>query len=277
MSLFSRRREFIDSFAGDMDFSRMPWLGDHASSADTMNLIAEFYFKHNFWEDAIRCYSRLLEVSDSVNPQVYQKIGFAHQSMGNIEQALENYHRYELADDTDVWTLRHIAACLRMLKRYDEAVDYYRKVDTLKPGQVSTTLNLGHCLLEKGDLDGAMQCYYKVDLDEHSSRRAWRPLAWCSFLQGNLQRSIDYYMKLADSGLAETQEYVNMGHVYACLHDIAHAIEAYGNALKHFNGDNGALEAAALEDSQLLVNHGVSLDDLSLLVDAAISQSTNND
>ena len=274
--LFSRRREFPAAFDGDMDYSDVPHLGALISSADSLRLVAEFYFNNGFHRDAIKHYNRLLTNTRDADPHIFQKLGFCYQSLNQPAEALEQYQRYELADDSDLWTIKHIAACHRALKRYDKALDCYRRALSLQPGNVATILNVGHCLLQQDRYDEALQHYFQADLAEEGSQRhrAWRPIAWCAFLMGDDRRSLDYLDRVIASGGATAQDYLNRGHTLLVMQRVGEAIDNYRQALRLLKDDFEALRQAFADDCNALVARGINAQDLPLLIDA-ITQKDN--
>lgn len=264
--LFSRRREFRPLFDLDMDMTQLPLFEEHTHKHVTLSIIAEFYFKNNFHEDAIKYYDHLLNNSDKVDPIVFQKIGFCYQNLGNMREAIRQYKRYLLAHDGDLWTLKHLAGCYRAMNRYDKALDYYKKVELLQPQSVTTTLNIGHCLLENGNVEEALKYYYKADFIDGANHRAWRPIAWCSFLTGNDERALSYYDKIIAHDKATAQDYMNRGHVLLCSNNIPEAIESYRNALAHENSMT-TFRDAFYSDASQLENRGIMRDDMALIID----------
>ena len=275
--LFSRRREFIPAFDDNMDFTDIPLLGRDACRPDALSLIAEFYFKNGFYDDAIKYYQYVLAETDNVDPHIFQKMGFCQQSLGHMQAAIEQYHRYELADERDLWTVKHMASCYRMLKDYDRAMEYYRIAEDLRPGTVVNAINMGHCLLEQGDTEGAMQFYFKADLMDDSKHRARRPIAWCSFLMKNDERSLDYYNRIISDDKPSAQDYLNRGHVLLAMHRISDAIVSYKNALKLMGGNVSALRDAFMADADTMQSRGIELPDLSLLIDAVATTINTNE
>lgn len=98
-------------------------------------------------------------------------MGFAYQNKGDNEKALECYKKFELACDTNVWNIKHIAQTYRALHNYDKAVEYFEKAEKAEPTNVGLALNFGHCLLEKGDANKALNKYFMVDFMEGPNTR----------------------------------------------------------------------------------------------------------
>ena len=271
-NLFSRRREFPALFDSAMDFTELPHLTSLTNATTTLTLVAELYFKNKFYHDALHYYSLLLEKHDCTDVQVYQKMGFAHQNLGHLDEALEYYHRYELVDENDVWTLRHIATCYRESGQLDDALQYYRKIEELQPDKLRNVLQVGHCLLDMGRSADAMQQYLKADFMDDNSHRSWRPIAWCAFLQGNYGRSIDYYNKIEQHDTPSGIDLMNHGHALLCSGNTSQAIDCYRKALQAMEGDSRVFISNFENDIEPLINHGINRADLPLIIDAVVMQ-----
>ena len=268
--LFSRRREFRPVFGSKMDFLQAPFLAEYLNGKDNVAFIAEFYLKNGFYSDAISGFNHLLNIENEINPVVFQKMGFAYQCSGQIKQAIKWYKRYELADENDLWTIRHLAACYRQAGNLDKAIHYYTQAMELAPSNVAGILNLGHTYLEADRLDEAMQCYLKADFMPAAKHRAWRPIAWCSFLMGNHERSISYYNKVLTEDSPTAQDHLNLGHALLCHGEPQAAIEQYAAALDALNGDRKQFNQMFDADVKHLTEQGVVRADISLYHDAAM-------
>lgn len=270
--LFSRRREFIavmDNPGLDMTDCRP--LTHVTRDAHVLELLGTLYFKNAFYEDAIKCFTRLEEIEGATDDHIYQKIGFAYQNAGNTEQALNYYKRYELLHEEDAWNMRHIAACYRSVGGYDKALEYYRRAEALAPGNVSLTLTIGHVLLEQNRTNEALQQYFKADLMENSKHRAWRPIAWCSFLLSDYDRAIDYYDRITHDDTPTPQDLLNRGHVLLCQGKTQEAISTYRECLNRMGGITKKFRDAFKGDAMELRLHGVSAVDQALIPDAVCS------
>ena len=271
--LFSRRREFIAVMDNPgIDMTDCLQLTHVTRDAHVLELLGTLYFNNAFYEDAIKCFSRLEEIDDATDDHIYQKIGFAYQNAGKTEQALNYYKRYELLHEEDAWNMRHIAACYRALGEFDKALDYYRRVEALTPDNVSLTLTIGHVLLEQNRTNEALQQYFKADLMDNSKHRAWRPIAWCSFLLNDYERAIDYYDRIARDDKPSAQDLLNRGHVLLCQGKTQEAINTYRESLNLMGGVTKKFRNAFKGDALELRLHGVSAVDQALIPDAVCSQ-----
>lgn len=264
--LFSRRREFIPIFEKDMDLTGIGLLEKYTCDISSVSIIAEFYLKNEFYDDALKYYNLILETSSAVDPIVFQKIGFLQQNLGNNREALKYYRKYLLAHDNDIWTLKHMAACYRSLKRPDKAMDCYKVIDELQPNSVATTLNIGNCLLEMGNTNDALQYYYKADFLNGAKHRAWRPIAWCSFITGNDERALNYYDKIINEDTPTAQDYLNRAHVLLCTKRITEAISNYKKSLE-IEGNAHSFREAFFNDAKHLSQRGITNNDMALIID----------
>jgi tetratricopeptide (TPR) repeat protein len=244
--------------------------------AHVLELLGALYFKNSFYDDAVKCYTRLEAMDNQSDDHIYQKIGFAYQNAGNPDQALSYYKRYELLHEDDAWNLRHIAACYRSQGDAVNALEYYRRAEALSPDNVSLVLTIGHVLLELNRTREALQQYFKADLMENAKHRAWRPIAWCSFLLSDYDRAIDYYDRIAHEDKPSAQDLLNRGHVLLCMGNTQEAIETYRESLRAMDGDVNKFRSAFKDDGMELRLHGISAVDQALIPEAVCSPQQDN-
>ena len=272
--LFSRRREFIAVMdLPDLDMTDCLPLVEVTRDAHVLELLGALYFKNAFYDDAIKCFTRLEGMDDVTDDHIYQKIGFAYQNAGQYDKALTYYQRYELLHENDVWNTRHIAACYREQGLLELALDYYRRAEEMSPDNVSLTLTIGHVLLELNRTGEALQQYFKADLMDGSKHRAWRPIAWCSFVLSDYDRAIDYYERIARDDKPSAQDLLNHGHVLLCQGKAQEAIETYRKSLRRMDGDTDKFRKAFKDDARQLKLHGITTVDQALIPDAVCANN----
>ena len=274
--LFSRRREFIPVMDNPgLDMTDCLPLAQVTREAHVLELLGALYFKNAFYDDAIRCFTRLEGMDNVTDDHIYQKIGFAYQNAGKPREALSYFKRHELLQEEDEWNMRHIAACYRQLGEYNMALDYYRRAEAMNPDNVSLALTIGHVLLENGSTSEALQQYYKADLMNGAKHRAWRPIAWCSFLLNDYERALDYYDRIAQDDTPSAQDLLNRGHVLLCQGNTQEAIQTYRESLRLMDGNRQKFRQAFKGDAVELRLHGVSTVDQSLIPDAVCTINDN--
>ena len=268
-NLYSRRNEFYPLFKSRFNLLTVPFISHYVNTSETVGLIAEFYFKNGFYDDAIYYFKRYLNFDDAPTVQVMQKIGFAYQNKGKYNEALSYYRNCEIADGGDEWTLRHIASCYRSMKNASSALEYYKKVEELSPENSANCMNIGHCLLEMGKVTEAQKYYFKADLLNDKNHRSWRAIAWCAFLTGNYQQATSYYERISENDKLTAQDLLNYGHTLLMSGEMTRAIVLYTQSLKEMKGDTDAFCKAFFNDERYLTGK-FNRADLALCVDSAI-------
>ena len=266
--LFRRKGEFYDPFAEPVNLVNVNLLTEELDDVDTLTLVAEFYFKRKYYNDALDVF---MSVSEKIPPtaQIFQKIGYCYHQLGDIKNALNNYEHAELLNADSVWTLRRIAACYKSLNNPQKALRYYERVASIKGDDLAVTMNIGHCYLELGEYKEAIKNYYKVEFLDEKSTRAWRPLAWCLLLSGDYEQSSGYYHRVLNDN-PNAEDFINMGHLALAQGDISKAIASYKKSLgsEGFGVDN--LIESLKADEVYLVKIGVDITLMPLIVDALL-------
>lgn len=262
--VFPRRSDFVDIFALPLNYHRIKPFHPITLVPENLQRIALYYFEKNHFEEALDSYTILSKMSKP-NGEVWQKIGYCRQMLGNIQEALDAYLHAELIEENNTWVLRRIAQCYRLLKKPADALQYYRRLEQLKPDDLNIQLNIGHCYLELKDYDDALNYYFKVELLDSANTRAWRSIAWCAFLSRKFDIAQKYYNRIL-SEKPNANDYLNAGHVELCLDNIEKAVDFYEESLK-ITGNFSAFRAMFKEDEGELLGAGVNTEILPLLLD----------
>ena len=224
-----RRADFADIFALPLNFHEIDAINSIVSNSKNLEKIALYYFEKNHIPQALSAYEMLSQL-DSANSEVWQKIGYCKQQLGDLEGAVEAYLRSDLIDSNNTWVLRRIAQCYRMLKEPENALQYYRKLEKLHPEDLNVQLNIGHCFLELKEYDEALKNYFKVEWMDDTNTRVWRSIAWCSFLVHKLDVAQKYYAKVLEND-SNPNDFLNAGHVELCLKNMKSAMRYYSHSI----------------------------------------------
>lgn len=266
--LFRRKGEFNDPFSTDLNLTTISYVNDVIGDSDTLGLAAEFYFKRRYWREALDTFNAL-SAQNPPSPQLFQKIGYCQQKLGDILAALDSYEQAELIDSESHWTLRRLAMCHRMLGNIDKALHYYQRLVKFYPNDVNLAMNYGHTLLEAGREKEATEQYYKADYLDADSSRAWRPLAWSLLLTGDFKRSRKYYEKIL-SGEPTADDYLNMGHLALAESNFKESVGFYNKYIELCKGGVESFIEAFKADYDALVKAGIDRGLLPLIIDAIL-------
>ena len=262
--VFPRKTDFIDIFSFPLNFHQIKAISSIVSDAKNLEKIALYYFEKNHLPEALHAYEMLSEV-DNTNSEVWEKIGYCEQQLGNIEGAIKAYLRAELIDSSNTWLLRRIAQCYRLLKQPENALQYYKRLETLHPDNLNVQLNIGHCYLELKEYEEALKNYFKVEWLDDTNTRVWRSIAWCSFLSNKFDVSQKYYQKV-NRDTPNSHDFLNAGHVELALNNVKGAMNYYTESIRKVKS-MVTFKALLRGDFQELQQAGVDLKIIPALLD----------
>lgn len=268
--LFQRRGEFYSVFDTKMRFLRMPFISKYLTDGVTLTLAAEFYLKNGFYADAAGTYLFLFNHIDGIDEHALQKIGIAYQAMGDYDNAITYFKRFELVQEHDLWNTKHLAACFRTTRQFDKALQCYERVIEMDPDNAMAVLFKGHCLLEMNKPDDALKCYYQASFMMPNNPKVLRSLAWTTFVTDDFEQSEKNYRKLIAAKGVNAKDHLNFGHLLIALGRYQEAVSQYSQALKGMKGDVNEFERNIKADRKLLLTKKVDPLQLTLMAEAAL-------
>lgn len=254
-NLFRRKGEFYNPFAAPINLAEIDLLAPALSGGGILATVAQFYFAHGYFAEALNVYRRLID-DNPLDETLYQKAGYCKQKLGDVQGALEMYRRSELINPSSTWTIRRIAYCSKMLGDADEALRYFNMLAEKFPDDLKVTMSIGHCRMELGEYDAALQCYHKVEYIKGEADATSRPIAWCSFLSGDYKKAASYYARL-DKEKLTAADCLNMGHLDMAMKNYRRAADNYYAALQCMERDFDKLSEAVDADRKYLDAAGV--------------------
>ena len=220
----------------------------------------------NYYEEAVQAF-RLMESTGhpySTDYRFYQQMGYALQRTQSYKEALEAYHRADLIQADNNWTLRHSAQCLRILGQPEQALELLLQAEKRSADNLSLQIQIGDCLVDLKRYDDALTRFFKVDYLKPDYPKAWRAIGWCAFLAGRTDKSIEYYDKLM-AGKPTGNDCLNAGHAYFVGKNIQHAVSLYRQSRKMLGDEQ--FDAEFGKDRPMLIEKGISEQDIPLLLD----------
>jgi tetratricopeptide (TPR) repeat protein len=258
------KQEFDDVFNLPVNIHEAAFFKLWIDDLNMLRNIGEFFFGKNYYSDACLIFTQIIEKNQ--NYELFEKIGFCWQKTGNFTEALANYHKAELLDRNRLWLLTRIAWCYRKTGDYDKAVMYYHEAEKLEPENLEVQAWLGQTLLEMEDYEEALKYYFKVEYLQPGNHKVKRPISWCSFMLGKLDRARKYLEKSLEQETSKN-DFLNMGHIYWCMHNKPKAIENYKKSLQAASMDFTWFARAMADDSKHLTLHGIQAFDIPLMID----------
>lgn len=264
--LYSRRQDFCDPFAGEINLAEVNLLRDDFPD-DTLPLVAEFYFRHKYFSEALSVFGAV-ECNAPASASLYQKMGYCEQKLGNIDEALRYYEQAELLDNSSKWTSKKLAACYKAAGKYEKALEKYREIESQEPENASVASSIGVCLSELGRNEEAVGAFFKACYLTGDSANALRGLGWAQILAGQFDKASATYAKLLAQPDPQPDDYLNSGHAALGMRDNASALSRYVDYVRASGGNFTRLLNAMRADTPRLSEAGVDPEIIPLILDA---------
>ena len=268
--LFNRSSEFYDPFNEGLNLLKVDTLREDLDDTETLRVVAEFYFKLGYWNDALDAFVRLDEMSIP-EAAIFEKIGYCYQMLQQNDKAIEMYKQAEIFEPDNRWVLNQLAKACRAERNYSDAIGYYNRLLKLYPDNppASLTLNLGYCHLQVDEPEDAAKMFYNYQFNNPDSTQADRPLAWALFLLGKYDKSLALYEKII-AHQPTSDDYLNAGHVAFALSNLKEAVNYYKLAISTGKKSLDEFFKILGEDKTHLHKAGISDSSIKLVMDALL-------
>ncbi len=262
--LHPMKNEFEDIFEIPFNVESSNLLQLLISDEKILRNIGEFYFEKEYYREAINIFSHL--VCDESNFEVFEKIAYGYQKLGDFEKAIENYHKAELFDKNKVWIFKKIAFCYRKSGDFESSLRYYQEAEKQDPENLYIQTYIGHTYMDMEDFETALKYYFKVEYQDPKNYKVYRPIAWCSFALGKFDNARKYFDKAIQKE-GNKNDFVNLGHIEWCTGDKQKAIELYKKSLIKSGADFDWLASVFEQDKKHLMKYGIKSFDIPLMMD----------
>ncbi len=251
------------------DLHRNAILKPFLCNKEALMPIAEYRFSRKRYADAHDIYRDII-ATGSAGADIYRHDGFCLQKDGKYDEARKAYGEADRLHHGDAWTLRHLATCCRKAGDPSGALACYRELELLQPQDMKIAMQTGRCLLETGHYEEALQYFYKAELADENNVNACRAIAWCSFMLGKEKQATLYSGKVLAAAAPLASDYLNAGHICWWCGQTAEATADYRKAYALYNSTDD-FRNAFLADADTLKAHGISGNDIPLMLDIASS------
>lgn len=265
VKLYRRKGEFADPYREGLNLLTVPALAPYIHDETMVSLLGEYYFKYEYWEDALTAFRSLEEARVAPESTLYQKIGYCHEQLGDMSAALSAYEHAELLDDNSRWLQRRLAYTNRRMGRHGQALTYYKRLSEAAPEDTNATIALAYAYIRLSRWPKALNLLRKVEFADPDYTRLWRPLAWVLFAQGDYESARKYWQRINAEKLT-TEDLLNIGHLEAASGNIREALSHY--RLAQQDGDMDALIRRLEADGDILRNAGITPVKMTLIEEA---------
>ncbi|HAF29381.1 MAG TPA: hypothetical protein DCG75_10080 [Bacteroidales bacterium] len=259
------KNEFPDIFTWSFDVQHSDFFNRIITNKQVTRNIAEFLLENEHYDKAVEIF-KIIEKTEESNIELFEKIGYCFQRLGQYENALTYYKRAELLDENKTWIIKKIALCYRYLNDHEKALEYYKEAEKLEPESLYIQAYIGHTLMRLEKYDEALKYYFKVEYLNPSNEKIQRPIAWISFVLGKFDNAVKYYNSILEKNLNEF-DLIHLGHSHWCSNNEKKAIDTYEKALAFFKGDFTRFNQFFMEDIHYLNKHGIKNLNIKLMKD----------
>ena len=260
-NLYLHHEEFFNPFQQNLFLADYVPFKQLLDDDDMLLRLADFVFKDKSFHMALDLYHKLPQ--DKFTPNIYQKVGYCYEQLGNAENAINQYERANLLKPHSKWTIKRLATCARTTGNYEKALDYYTQLEEFLPEDADVAIHQAESLICMQRYDEAFKYLFKANYLNPQSTLATRALAWCSLLTGKYEQAEKYYQKVLAQSPTPT-DYLNAGHTAWLQGHIAEAVNRYRKSL---NNETHTLNFIK-EDEDLLKRAGLTNEDLAMMRDA---------
>lgn len=258
---FRRKSEFANPFSDRIDLSAVC---GSAIDSQTVLAVAELCFRLQCYDDAAAYFNCVADPDVAV----LQKLGFSLQKLGRTDQALKAFRRAEMLDSGNLYTLKRIAALLRLSGQPAEAIEYFRRIQTLCPDDPAPVISEGHCHLDMKQYHEALHCYYRAEFMDEQSLKPVRPIAWVTLLMRDFDTSRRYFDRVMTQSTPDNNDYLNFGHLHLAIGNPREALNCYRIFTERSSVDR--LRAALDDDRPMLEEAGVDTSVIPLILDSIL-------
>jgi tetratricopeptide (TPR) repeat protein len=262
--LYFYKNDFFDVFSTSSDFYNTGFFNWMIKDVSVIRNIGEFYFEKGYFEDAIHVFSQIDTLPENV--ELWQKIAYSYQKLGDYSKALNYYLRADLTDLKKPWNTKKIALCYNRLGNFSKAVEYFLEAEKLEPENLHVQANLAHNYFDMKNYEEALKIYFKVEYLAPDNHKIQRPIAWCSFMLGKPEAAKKYYEKITETERTK-HDLLNLGHAEWCLSNKQKAIENYKLSVAKANMDFAWFSEELNADSEILIQHGIDPVNIPLMRD----------
>lgn len=272
--LYKKKNDFKDPFIHPLPIFNLPVISDILGSEGLLSPIAEFYFNHGYYAEALPVF--LAIEKDSIGDcKIWEKIGYCYNALKELDNAIIWYKKAELLNPDSIWLTKKLALASRLLNRFNEAIEYYEKALEAEPENYHLLMSAANCYLEAGKYDMALTHFYHAAYLKPEKTNPEKAIAWTELMAGNLNKSFEIYERLINQGKADHDDFINMGHISVINRDIRNGIYYYLKALNMMSGDMVKLRDAILKDLNIFKNRDIHEEDIRLVLDMVSYEATN--
>lgn len=236
-----------------------------ADNYDETLSLAEFMMRRGEYHDAISLFNSLHPKEREEDSDLWQKMGFCLQKIGESESAIKMYLTAYQLNPNSKWTVQHLAQTAFDAKDYTLAQQYIDIFLEDDEDNLKWLSRKAECLFGLEQYEESLPTLYKVAYLDEQSEKAQEMLAWGLLMSGNTEKAEKIHSELMEQH-PSVRNNINMAHLYLLKDDIQQAYNLYAAAYQ-LAKDEEEFRKAFWEWKKYLNRIGLNADRLQLMYD----------
>ena len=171
-----------------------------AAQKEELAQYADFLMRKEFYSTALRLFESLYKNEfEAQYASLWQKIGFCHQKLAQVDEAIRAYKIANQLKPRSKWTLSHLASLSLSAGEYDntmDAVQFYQELLEIDPDNQKYLMNISQALIALEDFDKAQPYLYKALYLDEDSIQLKLMLSWCLIATGQNEKAAKYLLEV---------------------------------------------------------------------------------
>jgi len=255
------RNEFKNVFKSDIRIFQTSFSQIFLQNNPESRSIAEFYFVNKKYGNVVDGFEML-----KLDPKkdVFEKMGYAYQQLGQYAKAVENYQKAELFDDESTWNRKKIAYCLKRNGEVKKALKIYLEIESIEPKNLNLLKSIAYTYLDNKEFELALSYFNKMEKLNEQNSNLYRAISWCHFNIGDAL-SAKKYLNRVDLQDFTRHDYINIGHLEFVTSNYLLAKTYYKRSIALSNNGIQVFDASFEKDIPILHQYNIGLKDIQLM------------
>ena len=236
-----------------------------AENYDETLSLAEFMMRRGEYHDAIALFGHLNPKEREEDSDLWQKMGFCLQKIGESETAIKMYTTAYQLNPNSKWTIQHLAQTAFDDKDYALALTYIDIILQEDEDNLKWLSRKAECLFGMEQYEDSIPTLYKIAYLDEQSEKAQEMLAWGLLMTGNTEKATKIHSELMEQN-PSVRNNINLAHLLILKGEIQEAYHLY-DAAYQLAKDEEEFRKAFWEWKNYLERIGLDAGKLQLLFD----------
>ena len=203
-----------------------------STNVESLHNLALIYLKERKTKQAIEIYNRILEVSESSDPEILLRLGDLYFEIGQYENAEKVFYEFNKINPFDGHGYYGLGLVREALKDTAMAMANYKKSLSLSPGLEQVSNRLGVLFIEQKKMEQGIEFFKEQIKQDSSTIQNWFVISDLYQEKGDTLKAIDVYEKMKGIFPDEMQVRAELGKLYLDNNDNQTAFHEFNEIQK---------------------------------------------